>query len=99
MRTQRDQVATTVGGRGRRRGVDQLWGCRGFQRPPSSPRRTVPVTGETTGWHFMTTTDIVIAILAVMAIVVLLIKPEAPVRGGSRVDGLRDRGHHRRSGC
>ena len=35
-----------------------------------------PVTGETTGWHFMKTTDVVIAILAVLAIGLLLINRE-----------------------
>ena len=94
MRTQRDQVATTVGVAAAAVALTSL-GLPWFSATTKLSPTDVPVTGETTGWHFMTTTDIVIAILAVMAIVVLLIKPEAPVRGGSRVDGLRDRGHHR----
>ena len=48
----------------------------------------VPVTGETTGWHFMTTTDIIIAILAVLAIVVLLINRKRLYAGAAALMGF-----------
>ena len=63
------------GGRGCRRGVDQP-GLPWFEATTKFFPQDEPVTGETTGWHFMKTTDIVIAILAVLAIGLLLINRE-----------------------
>ena len=59
-----------------------------FSDPTKLSPTDVPITGETTGWHFMTTTDIVIAILAVLAIVMLLINRKRLYAGAAALMGF-----------
>ena len=87
MRTQRDQVATTVGVAAAAVALTSL-GLPWFKATTKLSPSDVPATGETTGWHFMTTTDIVIAILAVAAIVLLLINRKRPYAGAAALMGV-----------